>query len=99
MVPGIKDFAELKVRDWLNEEYEPGKKNLTKLMSEPLLEELISYNREGNFDRAIAFMLVMLYREELHNRHVKEAKAEERKNSLFREPLFDSKDIPKFINL
>lgn len=99
MVVGIKDFAELKVRDWLNEEYEPGKKNLTKIMSEPLLEELISYNRDGNFDRAIAFMLVMLYREELHNAHVKAAKDIEKKNSIFKEPLFSQNDVPRFINL
>ena len=99
MTTGIKDFAELKIRDWLNEEYEPGKKNLTKLMSEPLIEELISYNRDGNFDSVIAFMLVILFREELHTRHVKNTNEEERVKRIFREPLFTSRDIPRFINL
>lgn len=99
MTTGIKDFAELKIRDWLNEEYEPGKKNLTKIMSEPLIEELISYNRDGNFDRVIAFMLVILFREELHTRHVKNTNEEERVKRIFREPLFTSRDIPRFINL
>jgi hypothetical protein len=98
MSVGIKDWAELKVRDWLNEEYEPGKKNLNKLMSEGLIEELISYNREGNFDRAIAFMLVMVFKEEIHNRHVKKAKDDEKSTSLFRLPLFKN-EIPRFINL
>ena len=97
MVIGIKDWAELKVRDWLNEEYEPGKKNLTKLLSEGLIEELISYNRDGNFDRAIAFMLLMVFKEEIHNTHVKKSRDEEKDTSLFRQPLF--KNIPKFINL
>jgi len=98
MATGIKDWAELKVRDWLNEEYEPGKKNLTKLMSEGLIEELISYNREGNFDRAIAFMLVMVFKEEIHNRHVKKSNDDEKSNNLFRVPLFQG-SVPKFINL
>ena len=40
----IKAWGEGKIKDWLNEEYAPGKKNLTKILSEPLLEELISYN-------------------------------------------------------
>jgi hypothetical protein len=94
----IKDWAELKTRDWLQEEYEPGKKNLTKILSEPLLEELISYNRDGNFDRVISFMLLMVYKEELHNRHVKKTRDEEKSKSLFRDPLFKN-EVPRFINL
>ena len=99
MTTGIKDFAELKVRDWLNEEYEPGKKNLTKVLSEPLIEELISFNREGNFDRVIALMLIMIYKEELHNRHVKKPDDDESKRKLFIKPLFDRTDVPRFIDL
>lgn len=98
MSVGIKDWAELKVRDWLQEEYEPGKKNLTKILSEPLIEELISYNREGNFDRVIAFMLLMVLKEELHNRHVKKTGDEEKSKKLFKVPLFRNQ-VPKFINL
>jgi intein/homing endonuclease len=98
MSTGIKDWAELKVRDWLQEEYEPGKKNLTKLLSEPLLEELISYNRQGNFDRVIAFMLLMIFKEELHNSQVKKTGDEEKNRMLFKLPLFKSQ-VPRFINL
>lgn len=98
MSTGIKDWAELKVRDWLSEEYEPGKKNLTKILSEPLLEELISYNRDGNFDRVIAFMLLMVFKEELHNRHVKKTGEEEKNRALFKKPLFRG-SVPKFINI
>jgi hypothetical protein len=44
------------IKEWLNEEYAPGKKNITRILSEPLLEELISYNDTGNFDRVMALM-------------------------------------------
>jgi hypothetical protein len=95
---GIKDWAELKARDWLSEEYEPGKKNLNKLLSEPLIEELISYNREGNFDRVDAFLMLMVFKEELHNRHVKKIDDDSKSRRLFATPLFKG-EIPRFINL
>jgi len=52
----IKRWGEGMIKDWLNEEYLEGKKNLTKILSEPLLEELISYNDTGNFDRVCALI-------------------------------------------
>lgn len=88
MVTAIKDWAELKIRDWLIEEYEPGKQNLTKILSEPLLEELISYNAEGNFDRVIALMMIMIYKEELHNLHVKSREEVSKNKRLFDSPIF-----------
>jgi len=84
----IKDWMEGLIKEWLCEEYAPGKKNLTKILSEPLLEELISYNDTGNFDRVIAFGLIMIYREQLHNTHVKEKKKEQKKMDLFGSPIF-----------
>ena len=72
----------------MNEEYAPGVKNLTKILSEPLLEELIAYNDKGNFDRVMAFMILMLYRLQLHNLHVKEKKEVERETRIFDKPLF-----------
>ncbi len=84
----IKDWGEGAIRDWLIEEYSPGKKNLTKIYSEALLEELISYNDTGNFDRVMSFMMVMLYRQQLHHVHVKKKKDLARKNLLFPEPIF-----------
>ena len=84
----IKDWMEGLIKEWLCEEYAPGKKNLTKLLSEPLLEELISYNDTGNFDRVIAFGLLMVYREQLHNLHVKEKKKVQKKLDLFGSPIF-----------
>lgn len=80
MNKALKDYGEILIRDWLNEEYEEGKKNLNKIMSIPLLKELISYNDEGNFDRVISFMMVMYHRQELHKIHV-DMKQKEVKNA------------------
>ena len=90
MNQSIKDWGEGAIRDWLIEEYEPGRKNLHKILSEPLLEELISYNNTGNFDRVIAFMLVMAYRQELHKVHVRKTKELDRSKFLFPDGLFTS---------
>lgn len=84
----IKEWGEGMIKDWLNEEYEPGKKNLTKILSEPLLEELISYNDTGNFDRVMALMQVMIYKEQLHNVIVKHKKESEKQRVLFEGPIF-----------
>ena len=89
MVEAIKDWGETLIRDWLNEEYAPGKKNLTKIFSEPLLEELISFNRKrGNYDRVMAFMMVMIYRTTLYNFNVKKNDDLEKKRSFLDFPLF-----------
>ena len=84
----IKLWGERLIRDWLNDEYAPGYKNLTKIFSEPLLEELISYSEDANADRVMAFMMIMIYKEELHHVHVKEKKDFDKSRWLFSEPLF-----------
>jgi intein/homing endonuclease len=86
----IKRWMEGLIKDWLNEEYEVGRKNLQKIYSEALLEELIAYDPlHGNFDRVIAFGLCMIYREELYHLTVKQS-ANENKDALllFNKPLF-----------
>jgi hypothetical protein len=83
----IKDYGEGLIKEWLNEEYAPGKKTLTKILSEPLLEELIQYNDKGNFDRVIALIMVMIYRQQLHNIHAKK-KEKDSSKVLFDLPLF-----------
>jgi hypothetical protein len=62
----IKRFAESLTRDWLLEEREGGILNLDTLPSLNLVKELISYNINDNFDRVIAFMLVILFAEDIH---------------------------------
>ena len=84
----IKQWGEGLIKDWLNEEQAPGRKNLHNLLSEPLLEELISYNDTGNFDRIMALMQVMIYREQLYNVKVKEKKKENKNRILFDGPIF-----------
>lgn len=84
----IKAWGEGKIKDWLNEEYAPGKKNLTKILSEPLLEELISYNDQGNFDRVMAFMQIIIYREQLFNVVVKQREEVNKSRLLFDGPIF-----------
>ncbi len=56
---GLKTHGEVLIKNWLEAEYAPGRFNLQKIRSVPLLKELISYNRQGNFDRVIAFMMCM----------------------------------------
>jgi len=84
----IKMWMEGLVKDWLIEEFSPGQKNLLKIYSEPLLEELINYNDTGNFDRVISFGLCMIYREELFQVQVKKKKDENYSKILFPKPLF-----------
>ncbi len=84
----IKKWMEIAIKDYLNEEYEPGKKNLTKIMSEPLLEELISFSNEtGNWDRVIAFGLCLLYKAQLFH-VVSKPKSENPNKVLFENGLF-----------
>jgi len=102
MTQNIKDWGEGLIKEWLNTEYAPGEKNLTKIYSEPLLEELIMYDGKRNTDRAMAFMMVMIYLQQLHNNHVKEVTKEAKNQTyLFGKPLFknnESSDIYSMFN-
>jgi hypothetical protein len=70
MTPQRKAQGELYLRDWLktnrgrtaNGEY---KLNMHLIYDPALLEELIKYNRDGNFDRAMALMVGMYYLKEI----------------------------------
>lgn len=89
MNQSIKDWGEGAVKDWLIEEYSPGKQNLTKILSPALLEELIFYNDTGNFDRVMAWLCVMLYREQLHKVSVNNKRRSNRSNAqLFTTALY-----------
>jgi len=73
----IKDQAEIYLRDWLLEKRSDtegeDKLNLHSLYSIPLIQELIRYDsKKGNFDRAIAMMLVILHMQDNHKIVVKE---------------------------
>lgn len=64
MVEKLKDAGEKYIKQWLLQERdidEFGNKirNLDLIYDPGLLEELILYNRKGNFDRVMSFMMVM----------------------------------------
>jgi hypothetical protein len=69
MVDKLKDAGEKYIKEWLltvrgyNKEGE-AILNLHTIYDPGLLEELILYNRKGNFDRVMAFMMVMFQVEE-----------------------------------
>ena len=84
----IKIWGEGLVKDWLNEEREDGTKNLYKILSEPLLEELISYNDISNFDRVMSLIQVMIYREQLYNTKVNKVDEEDKMQVIFDGPIF-----------
>jgi hypothetical protein len=70
MAEQIKRDAEIYLRDWLltergRDENDNPILNLHTLRSIPLIQELIAYDpKDGNYDRAIAIMLVMLHMKE-----------------------------------
>jgi hypothetical protein len=88
MTAQIKDELEIYTRDWLLQEVGDGKLNLHKIYSPALLQELIYYNREGNFDRVIAFMLTICHRLMNHHIKVKEIKEEEQQMDPFLKRAF-----------
>lgn len=89
MTTQIKDGIEIMTRDWLKTELEPGILQLTKIKSIPLLKELIGYNKDGNFDRVIAFMLVIMQDMDLWQITNEEAQEElEQEDTFFTRKLF-----------
>lgn len=69
MTEKLKDAGEKYIKRWLLTERdfdESGRKilNLHTICSPGLLEELIYYNRKGNFDRVMSFMILMMFLEE-----------------------------------
>ena len=71
----MKDAGEKFILRWLWSERgvrEDGSKvyNMDLLPSVPLVEELIGYHREGNFDRVMAFMQLMFMIEETYESEI-----------------------------
>jgi hypothetical protein len=87
-VTAIQDWAEGQLKDWLITDRGDGKLNLHTILSEPLLEELILYNDKGNFDRVIAMMMVMIYKEELHKIKVKNKDEQSKKRKFLANPIY-----------
>lgn len=79
MTKDIKLELEVYLRDWLNELNSEGIPNLKFIYSIPLLNELIRYNSEGNFDRVISLMMCIIYKIQLTKVTV-DARKEDRKS-------------------
>lgn len=95
MTQSIKDHMEIKMRDWLITEYKEGHYNLEKIYSVALLKELIKYNDKGNFDRFIAFAMVLMQNLDMHKIKVKKASELSSNAKYFPEKLFTNK--PQFV--
>lgn len=88
MTKQIRAYGEGLILEWLMEEYEPGRLNIERVYSEPLIEELIENDGIKNVDRLIALCMVMLYREELFQIKVSAAKDKNKQVELFELPLW-----------
>ena len=83
----VKDEIELYLRDWLLEEAGDSVLNLHKIYSVPILEELINYNKDGNFDRVIALMLCIVQKHQQYNVKVN-SKKEHKIDPFFNKKLY-----------
>lgn len=74
----LKQIGEQYLYDWLAEKRGIDDKtgleltNIDYITSKPLLEELIAYNRKGNFDRVMALIGCVIRLEEIYNPYTKE---------------------------
>lgn len=92
MTKEIKIWGEGAIKEWLEEDIGNGKLRLNTILSEPFLEELIKYNSKANADRVMAFLQIMIYKEQLYNIQVKKKEDIEKKMTLFNKPLFKSQE-------
>ena len=88
MTKEIKAWGIDRIKEWLEEDRGNDTLGLNTILSEPLLEELIKYNDKMNADRVMAFIQVLIYREQLFNYQVKKKEETEKKIRLFDKPIF-----------
>ena len=87
-----KGQAEIYLRDWLktprgrNESGEI-RLNLHQIYDIALIDELVKYNRRGNFDRVSALMVGMFHLKDLHTREVKVVE-QQSENTFFDRAFF-----------
>lgn len=79
MTAARKAQGEIYIRDWLLSpvgDLENGEKKLIlhTILDPALLQELLKYNKDGNFDRVSALMIGMYHRQEVYNKQVKAIK-------------------------
>jgi len=82
MTENVKTYMLNLIRQWLETEDLSGKMNLYKIMSEPLLQELINYNATGNFDRIFSMGISLMFREYLFRAKIREPMQDQTEISL-----------------
>jgi hypothetical protein len=75
------------IREWLLDEYSDAKRNVERVFSQALLEELIEWNDKGNFDRVAALGCVMVMRQQMWVNVVKQAEVD-RMQKILEVPIF-----------
>jgi len=98
MTAGIKAHGEDLINAWLRSPYESDNDILTlhKIRSIPLLQELISYHPDGNFDRIIALIMLMYAIQQLKKHRIEEAS--EKNDDIFSQKFFQKPIIRKHNN-
>lgn len=84
----VKAECEGEGNTWLKEAAGDGKRNLDYIRCLGLLKELITYNKDGNFDRVIAFILCVIQRNEMYHIEVEKTSENEVFDDFFSRSLF-----------
>ena len=93
MAPAIKDTGELYLRDWLNTEVETLEsgekiKILHKIFDPALLQEMIRYNKDGNFDRVMSLLVGQFFIKQKEQENTVPSANERLKEDFFNKELF-----------
>lgn len=93
----LKRYGEELIKTWLLEPYDDvrgsERLNLHEIRCLPLLKEMIAYNTEGNFDRVMAFMMVMYFIQE--TRKIEVSKKKEVDNTYIGNSTFFNKGLKR----
>lgn len=95
MVTGLKTTGEDFVNSFLREKVDDsGVLNLHKLRSVPLIKELIAFDQDGNYDRVMALMMVIYYRNDRIRFREKKKNVIKRleDSDFFKKPMFQRKN-------
>jgi hypothetical protein len=79
----MKSTAIIYLRDWLLEEKSPGHTNLMDIYSLPLLQEMVKFNTNGNFDRVSAMLIMMIFVQENRRILLNSASEDSKKDSFY----------------
>lgn len=90
MTKDIKLEVEVYLRDWLMELNSEGVPNLKFIYSKGMLNELIRYNSEDNFDRVISLMMCIIYKLQL-TKIIVDGRKEKKVDPFFEKKIFSNR--------